>query len=107
MAVLCWSSCEEIFHVQGKRIPSKMVGVARGNQRDSDTLEPYSQKTCQSNHTRTTALSGPPEALIIETEHLNKRNHTGEAGTKHPPVWGHEAQGPQQNQESGWGPVLV
>ena len=33
-----------------------MVGVARGHQR-ADTLEPYSQKTSQSNHTRTTALS--------------------------------------------------
>ena len=33
-----------------------MVGVARGHQR-ADTLKPYSQKTNQSNHTRTTALS--------------------------------------------------
>ena len=33
-----------------------MVGVARGHQR-ADILKPYSQKTCQSNHTRTTALS--------------------------------------------------
>ena len=54
--MLCWSSCEEILHVQGKRNPSKMVGVARGHQR-TDTLKPYSQKTSQSNHTRTTALS--------------------------------------------------
>ena len=38
-AALCWSSCEEIPHVQGKRNPSKMVGVARGHQR-SDTLKP-------------------------------------------------------------------
>ena len=35
---------------------SKMVGVARGHQR-ADTLKPYSQKTSQSNHTRTTAFS--------------------------------------------------
>ena len=56
MAALCWNSCEEIPHAQGKRNPSKMVGVARGHQR-ADTLKPYSQKTCQSNHTRTTALS--------------------------------------------------
>ena len=41
---------------QGKRNPSKMVGVARGHQR-ADILKPYSQKTSQSNHTRTTALS--------------------------------------------------
>ena len=33
-----------------------MVGVARGHQR-ADKLKPYSQKTSQSNHTRTTALS--------------------------------------------------
>ena len=33
-----------------------MVGVARGHQR-ADTLKPYSQKTSQSIHTRTTALS--------------------------------------------------
>ena len=54
--MLCWSSCEEITHAQGKRNPSKTVGVARGHQR-ADTLKPYSQKTSQSNHTRTTALS--------------------------------------------------
>ena len=33
-----------------------MVGVARGQQR-ADTMKPHSQKTSQSNHTRTTALS--------------------------------------------------
>ena len=54
--MLCWSSHEEIPHGQGKRNQSKMVGVARGHQR-ADTLKPYSQKTSQSNHTRTTALS--------------------------------------------------
>ena len=56
MAALCWSSREEIPHARGKRNPSKMVGVARGHQR-ADTLKPYSQKTSQSNHTRTTALA--------------------------------------------------
>ena len=55
-AVLCRSSCEEIPHAQGKRNPSKIVVVAKGHQR-ADTLKPYSQKTGQSNHTRTTALS--------------------------------------------------
>ena len=34
------------YPVQGKRNPSKMVGVARGHQR-ADTLKPYSQKTSQ------------------------------------------------------------
>ena len=33
-----------------------MVGVARGHQK-ADTLKPYSEKTSQSNHTRSTALS--------------------------------------------------
>ena len=56
VAVLCWSSRENIPHAQGKRNPSKTVGVARGQQR-ADTLKPYSQKTSQSNHTRTTPLS--------------------------------------------------
>ena len=54
--MLCWSSLEEIPHAQGKRNPSKMVSVGRGHQR-ADTLKPYSQKTSQSNHTRTTAFS--------------------------------------------------
>ena len=56
MAALCWSIREEIPHAQGKRNPSKMVSIARRHQR-ADTLKPYSQKTSQSNHTRTTALS--------------------------------------------------
>ena len=41
---------EEIPHVQGKRNPSKTVGVARGH-KSADTLKPYSQKTSQSDHT--------------------------------------------------------
>ena len=56
MAALCWSSREDIPHAQGKRNPSKTVGVAREHQR-ANTLKPYSQKTSHSNHTRTTALS--------------------------------------------------
>ena len=54
--MLCWSSREEIPHDQDKRNPNKMVGVARGHQR-TGTLKPYSQKTSQSPHTRTTAFS--------------------------------------------------
>ena len=56
MAALCWNSCEEIPHAQGNRNPSKTAGVARGHQR-ANALKQYSQKTGQSNHTRTTALS--------------------------------------------------
>ena len=48
--MLCWSSREEIPHVRGKRIPSKMVGVARGHQM-AGTLKTLSQKTNQSDHT--------------------------------------------------------
>jgi len=55
-AALCWSSREQIPHIQDKRNPSKTVGVARGHQR-VDTLKPYLQKTSLSNHTRTIALS--------------------------------------------------
>ena len=54
--MLCWSSHEEIPHAQENRNPSKMVGVARGHHR-ADKLKSYSQKTSQSNHTRTTAFS--------------------------------------------------
>ena len=69
--MLCWSSSEEIPHVQGKRNPSKMVGVARGHQR-ADTLEPYSQKTSQSNHTRTTAFSNS-----VKLSHARGANQDG------------------------------
>ena len=54
--MLCWSSREEIPQAQGKINPSKMVGVARGYKR-ADALKSYSQKTSQSNHNRTTAMS--------------------------------------------------
>jgi len=38
-ATLYWSSHEEIPHVQGKRNPSKTVGIARGHQK-TDTTKP-------------------------------------------------------------------
>ena len=47
--MLCWSSCEEIPHVQGKRNPSKMVDAKRGHQR-ADRLKAQSQTTRQSDH---------------------------------------------------------
>ena len=37
-AALCWSSREEISHIQGKRNPIKTVGVVRGHQR-ADTVK--------------------------------------------------------------------
>ena len=48
-AAFCWSSHDEIPHVQGKRNPNKTVGVVRGHQR-AETLKPYSQKTNHTNH---------------------------------------------------------
>ena len=49
VAALCWSSCEEITHVQGKRNPSKMVGTERGHQR-ANRLKSQSQTISQSDH---------------------------------------------------------
>ena len=74
--MLCWSSREEMPHAQGKRNPSKMVGVARGHQRE-DTLKPYSQKTSQSNHTRTTALSNS-----MKPSHAHGANQDGQVMVK-------------------------
>ena len=89
-AALCWSSREETPHVQGKRNPSKTVGVARGHQR-ADTLKPYSQKTSQSNHTRTTALSnsmklsharGATQYRRVMVERSDRTWSTGEGNGK-------------------------
>ena len=88
--MLCWSSHEEKPHAQGKRNPSKMVGVARGHQR-ADTLKPYSQKTRQSNHTRTTALSnsvkpshacGATQDRLVMVERSDRVWSTGEGNGK-------------------------
>ena len=54
-ALLCWSSREEIPHVQGERNPSKMVGVARGHQR-ADTLN-HNHRKLTNLIKQTTALS--------------------------------------------------
>ena len=37
-AALCWSNREEIPHVQGKRNPSKTVGVLRHQRADTQTI---------------------------------------------------------------------
>ena len=90
MAALCWISREEILHAQGKRNPSKTVGVARGHQR-ADTLNPCSPKTSQSNHTRTTALSnsmklshacGATQDGQIMVERCDRMWSTGEGNGK-------------------------
>ena len=88
--MLCWSSREEILRAQGKGNPSKMVGVARGHQR-ADTLKPYSQKTSQSNHTRTTAFSnsmklshalGATQDELVMVERSDRMWSTGEGNGK-------------------------
>ena len=61
-----------------------MVGVARGHQR-ADTLKPYSQKTSQSNHTRTTALSNSMKATQdgwVMVERSDRTWSTGEGNGK-------------------------
>ena len=92
MAVLCWSSREEIPHTQGKKNPSKMISVARGHQR-ADTLKPNSQKTSQFNHTRTTALSnsmklsharGATQDGRVMVERSDRMWSTGEGNGKPP-----------------------
>ena len=75
---------EEIPHAQGKRNPSKMVGVARGQQRVG-TLKPYSQKISQSNHSRTTALShahGATQDGWVMVERSDRMWSTGEGNGK-------------------------
>ena len=90
MAALCWSSPEELHQTQGKRNPSKTVGVARGHQR-ADTLKPYSQKTSQSTQTRTAALSnsmklcharGATQDGWVMVESSDKTQSTGEGNGK-------------------------
>ena len=75
---------------QGKRNPSKTVGVTRGHQR-ADTLKPYSQKTSQSYHTRTTALSnsmklsharGATQDGQVMVERFDRMWSTGEGNGK-------------------------
>ena len=67
-----------------------MVGVGRGHQR-ADTLKPYSQKTSQSNHTKTTALSnsvklrhahGATEDGRVMVERSDRMRSTGEGNGK-------------------------
>ena len=59
------------------RSQSKMVDVARGHQR-ADTLKPYSQKTSQSNHTRTTALSNSMKLSHALWGHPGQEDNGGE-----------------------------
>ena len=73
-----------------KRNPTEKVGVARGLPR-ADTLKLYSQKTSQSNHTRTTALSnsmklsharGATQDRWVMVERSDRMWSTGEGNGK-------------------------
>ena len=75
-ATLSWSSREERPHVQGKRNPSKTVGVARGHQR-ADTLKPYSQKLANL-ITQTTAWSNSMKLSHAVWGHPRREGHGGE-----------------------------
>ena len=85
--MLCWSSREEIPQAQGKRNPSKMVGVARGHQR-ANTLKPYSQKTIQSNHTalsnsmKLSHACGATQDGQVMVERFDRMWSTGEGNGK-------------------------
>ena len=59
------------------KVRETQVGVARGHQR-ADTLKPYSQKTSQSNHTRTTALSNSMKLSHALWGHPRQAGHGGE-----------------------------
>ena len=69
----------KIPHVQGKRNPSKTVGVERGHQK-ADTLKPYSEKMNQSNHTRTTALSNSMKPSHTHVATQDRRGIVGRSG---------------------------
>ena len=61
-----------------------MVGTTRGHQR-VDTLKPYSQKTSQSNHTRTMKLSharGATQDGWVMVERFDRMWSTGEGNGK-------------------------
>ena len=67
-----------------------MVGIVRGHQ-GADTMKPYSQKTSESNHTRTTALSnsmklshacGATQDRRIMVERPDRMWSTGEGNGK-------------------------
>ena len=79
-----------LAHAQRKRNPSKRVSVARRHQR-ADTLKPYSQKTSQSNHIRTTDLSnsmkrsharGATQDVRVMVERSDRMWSTGEGNGK-------------------------
>ena len=83
--MLCWSSREEIPHVQGKRNPSTSVGAKRGHQR-ADRLKPQYIKlanliawtTALSNSVKLShAVWGHPRQMVM-VERSDRMWSTGE-----------------------------
>ena len=74
--MLCWSSREEIPHVQGKRKPDKTVGTEREHQR-ADRLKPQSQTTSQSDH-MDHSLSNSMKLSNAMWGHPRRTGHGGE-----------------------------
>ena len=75
-AVLCWSSREEIPHVQGKRNPSKKVGVVRHHQRVAHWN--HNHRKLAYLITWTTALSNSVKLSHAMWGHLRWTGHGGE-----------------------------
>ena len=75
--MLCWSSLEEILHVQGKRNPNKTAGTERGHQR-ADRLQPQHRKLANL-ITWTTALSNSVKLSHAVWGHPRRVGHGGEA----------------------------
>ena len=76
VAALCWSSCEEIPQVQGKRNPSKTAGTERGHQR-ANRWKPQSQKSSQSDHVDH-SLSNSMKLSHSVWGHPRRMGHGGE-----------------------------
>ena len=75
--MLCWSSLEEILHVQGKSNPNKTAGTERGHQR-ADRLKPQHRKLANL-ITWTTALSNSVKLSHAVWGHPRRVGHGGEA----------------------------
>ena len=76
VAALCWSSCEDIPHIQGKRNQSKMVCVARGHQR-ADRLN-HNHRKLATLITQTMALPNSMKLSHALWGHPRQEGHGGE-----------------------------
>ena len=74
--LLCWSSREEIPHIQGKRNPCKMVGAERGHQR-ADRRN-HNHRQLANLITWTTALCNSVKLTHAVWGHPRRRGHGGE-----------------------------